>query len=297
MMTSAAESTAGPGAGAGRDVIDHLAGIAPGSRLAELRAQRPDVVRYAQGSYEALLEPADLAGVSRREREAVALRVAVLTPSPALVAWHSAPLQELAGEDLVRAVVEQGAEARASRRARRRSSDTPTSWRPRRVGHAGEYRGVEGGRPDPARHRDDLPVDRVREFPGARPGRAAPLRGGSMSTTKRFTQEVVKWQPWVETVDDVGATPEQAELVPRSRRTPIAGPTTRRWRTISPRFRSAPAFSTRSCTGHGGASRADREFATVVPFAHQRLRLLRLGPCAALLAIDQGYRARPATAR
>jgi CMD domain protein len=110
MMTSAAESTAGPGAGAGQDVIDQLAGIAPGSRLAELRAQRPDVVRYAQGSYEALLEPADLGGVSRREREAVALRVAVLTPSPALVAWHSARLQELAGEELVRAVVEQGAE-------------------------------------------------------------------------------------------------------------------------------------------------------------------------------------------
>lgn len=108
-MTGAAEST--PGATAGPDVIDQLAGIAPGSPLARLRALRPDVVRYAQGSYEALLEPADLAGVSRREREAVALRVAALTPSPALVAWHGERLRALEGADLVRAVVEDGAGA------------------------------------------------------------------------------------------------------------------------------------------------------------------------------------------
>lgn len=96
-MTSST-GTAAPGTAGTTDVIDQLAGIAPGSKLAELRAARPALVKATQGSHEALFEPDDLGGVSHRERDGLALRVAVLTPSPELVGWHR---QRLAaqGED------------------------------------------------------------------------------------------------------------------------------------------------------------------------------------------------------
>ena len=88
------------------DVINHLAGIAADSPLGQLRAQRPEVVRSAQGSYAALLEPDDPGGVRRNEREMIALRVAVLTPSPAVAAHHRARLHDLGASDAVIAAVE-----------------------------------------------------------------------------------------------------------------------------------------------------------------------------------------------
>src|SRR4051812_22337981 len=48
-----------------RDVIDEAAGLPPESPLAQLRRRRPDVVRHAQGSYEAVFEPADDGGIGR----------------------------------------------------------------------------------------------------------------------------------------------------------------------------------------------------------------------------------------
>lgn len=77
------------------DIIDKLAHIPSGSALAELRQQRPNITQYAQGSYLALLEPEEPAGVSRREREMIALRVAVLTRTAALRAWHRDRLHAL----------------------------------------------------------------------------------------------------------------------------------------------------------------------------------------------------------
>jgi CMD domain protein len=94
-----------PAGANGPDVVDALAGLAPDSPVARLRAQRPDVARYAQGSYAALLEPVDQAGVSQFEREAVALRVAVLTPHRAVADWHAARLRSLGeGEARIGAV-------------------------------------------------------------------------------------------------------------------------------------------------------------------------------------------------
>ena len=97
-MTSTTDTTIAPGTGANADVIDRLAGIAPGSKLAQLRAERPVLVAATQGSHQALFEPDDLGGVSHRERDGLALRIAVLTPSPELVAWHRERLQAQ-GED------------------------------------------------------------------------------------------------------------------------------------------------------------------------------------------------------
>jgi CMD domain protein len=77
------------------DVIDELAGSSGESALRRLRDQRPDVVRYAQGSYLALLEPEHPAGVSRAERELVALRVAVLERASELAERHRERLRAL----------------------------------------------------------------------------------------------------------------------------------------------------------------------------------------------------------
>src|SRR6266851_9517344 len=60
------------------DVIFHLAGIQPGSPLAELRAQRLEAANHAQGSYAALFDPEDVADLSMVERLATALRVATV---------------------------------------------------------------------------------------------------------------------------------------------------------------------------------------------------------------------------
>jgi uncharacterized protein YciW len=66
------------------DVMDTLAGITDGSPLAELRRQRPDVVRHMQGSDDAIFAPAHHGGLTRPEREAAALRVASMLRDTAL---------------------------------------------------------------------------------------------------------------------------------------------------------------------------------------------------------------------
>jgi alkylhydroperoxidase domain protein/CMD domain protein len=60
------------------DVISTLAGVAPESPLAALRAQRPEATEHAQGSYEALFDPAESTGLTPCERFAVALRVSTI---------------------------------------------------------------------------------------------------------------------------------------------------------------------------------------------------------------------------
>lgn len=69
------------------DVLDQLAGIGPTALLSGLRTQRADVARFAQGSYDALLDPPDPAGVSLVERGLIALHVAKISSS-ALLATH-----------------------------------------------------------------------------------------------------------------------------------------------------------------------------------------------------------------
>ena len=84
------------------------------------------------------------------------------------------------------------------------------------------------------------------------------------SGERRFTQEVVRWRPWVETVDDVGPTEEQAALVQKVAPNPDSRPY------YAALAHDIPALSERTglfnaiMYGHGGATRADREFSTVV---------------------------------
>jgi CMD domain protein len=91
------------------DVVDTIAGLEPGSRLAELRRRRGEVFRHAQGSHDVLLLPADPGDVSRAERAAIALRVALAAKDEKLAAHYRMLLRQAGGEALIAAVEHPGA--------------------------------------------------------------------------------------------------------------------------------------------------------------------------------------------
>ncbi len=74
------------------DVIDTLAGIAPGSPLDAVRAQRPQARLHAQASYDSLFQPVDDADASRVERLAIACFVAGLHGRPEMEAFYGTGL-------------------------------------------------------------------------------------------------------------------------------------------------------------------------------------------------------------
>ncbi|MBV9861077.1 MAG: CMD domain protein [Alphaproteobacteria bacterium] len=74
------------------DVLDTLAGIAPGSPLDLLRRRKPVTRENAQASFLALFAPADPGGVSVLERAAVAAFVAGIHDDPAARDFYGAML-------------------------------------------------------------------------------------------------------------------------------------------------------------------------------------------------------------
>ena len=76
----------------GADLLNAIIGAPPGSPLAALRAQRPDILRHTQGSHDVLLSPDDPGGLSLAERALVARRVAELEEHAALTAHYEALL-------------------------------------------------------------------------------------------------------------------------------------------------------------------------------------------------------------
>src|SRR5947209_19672269 len=91
------------------DVMDTLANLQPGSPVAELRRQRPEVVKHLQGSDDAIFSPADDGGMTRAERAAAALRVATLLRDPALTEHYRRRLAALDSEGTLARTVEGGA--------------------------------------------------------------------------------------------------------------------------------------------------------------------------------------------
>ncbi len=73
------------------DLVDRVAGLAPGSATHTLRHARDKVAVATQGSYDGLFDPA-LEGISVVERLLVALYATRLTPAPALVEHYRAEL-------------------------------------------------------------------------------------------------------------------------------------------------------------------------------------------------------------
>ena len=105
MTTESAAAT--PNTTNDQNLLNRWAGIRPDSPLARLRAERADVSGAAQRSYQVLLEPDDPGGVSRAEREMIALRVAVLTPCAPLIIWHRQRLRDQGASDETIASIEQ----------------------------------------------------------------------------------------------------------------------------------------------------------------------------------------------
>jgi CMD domain protein len=74
------------------DVIDTLAGIAAGSRLDAVRAQRPQARLHAQASYDSLFKPLSEDDAGKLERFAIACFVAGLHGRPETEAFYGAGL-------------------------------------------------------------------------------------------------------------------------------------------------------------------------------------------------------------
>jgi len=76
------------------DIVDELAGLTANAPLAQLRRQRPDVVRHLQGSDEAIFSPRNDGGLSAAERAAAGLRIAVLLRDARLEKHYRARLRQ-----------------------------------------------------------------------------------------------------------------------------------------------------------------------------------------------------------
>ena len=85
-----------------------------------------------------------------------------------------------------------------------------------------------------------------------------------MSTAERppFTLDVLRWRPWLETVDDVGATPEQAAVVGQVAPSPESRPYYATLAHDLPALRERTALFNAIMYGPRGARRADRELAS-----------------------------------
>jgi uncharacterized protein YciW len=79
----------------GNDVMDQLAGLAPGSALTELRRRRPDVVAHIEASDKAIFAPQDDGGLGVAERAALALRIAILLRDAGLERHYRARAEAL----------------------------------------------------------------------------------------------------------------------------------------------------------------------------------------------------------
>ena len=95
------------------DLIDTLAGIAPGSLLDAVRARRPAARLHAEASHRSLLQPEEPGDVSRAERFAVATYVSGLHQAPEASAHYAAGLREQGGTALAEAVARAAAETLA----------------------------------------------------------------------------------------------------------------------------------------------------------------------------------------
>lgn len=88
-MTTPSDPAAAPSTSTDTvDVFEAIAPVAAGSAVAALRARRPDLTRFSRASYESLLEPGSVQGLTLRERHLVALRIALADRDDRLAAWY-----------------------------------------------------------------------------------------------------------------------------------------------------------------------------------------------------------------
>ena len=95
------------------DVIDELVGIAPGSRLDAIRAERPQARENAQASYDALFNPSEPGDMTLAERFAVAAFVAGLHERPRIRDFYAVRLAAQGDAAVASAVHDMAAAGRA----------------------------------------------------------------------------------------------------------------------------------------------------------------------------------------
>jgi CMD domain protein len=89
------------------DIIDTLAGIAPGSHLDSIRrTRRPTAREHAQKSYDSLFTPVDYGGFGPLERFAIAVFVAGLHGQDAIKGFYVEKLRSSAATDATRAALD-----------------------------------------------------------------------------------------------------------------------------------------------------------------------------------------------
>jgi uncharacterized peroxidase-related enzyme len=81
----------------------------------------------------------------------------------------------------------------------------------------------------------------------------------------RFTMDTLRWRPWLATVDEVGASPEQTALVAEVAPSLDSRPYYAVLAHDPPALRERTALFNAIMYGPGGLRRAERELATVVP--------------------------------
>ncbi|MFN0148967.1 MAG: alkylhydroperoxidase domain protein [Dehalococcoidia bacterium] len=254
------------------DVINALLGIAEGSTLAVLRAQRPAATEHTQGSYRALFGDERATAVSPVERLGAALRVAVLHGEAAFIEHFTGLLEGSEGRPGVVAAARSGEYAALPRRlaATLRHVDLLV-LNPAAATPADLARLTAAGLSTP----EIVTVSQVIAFTSYHVRvyvGLALLRGddrvppdcnlGPMTAREHgFTQEQVAWKPWLTPFDAADATEEQRAVLP--------GP-----RLDSPYFRllalDPAVLRERTATDNGifytdsGLPRAERELAAAV---------------------------------
>ncbi len=232
------------------DLLDELAGIAPGSKLDALRALRPDIRAASAASEAAIFEaPSDL---TEGERHAVALHVAALHESVELAEHH----RRLAGDShrlpamLAHAKLLTLHPEQASQTAIGELSElTPVeivmlsqliayiAWQARALHGLKLLDGIEAAPATPA----------------------TPTPGGTADFG--FTMDTLEWKSWVPVLDTATATPDQLKVLdeshPKARTSPyylllVQEPEVLRQR--------SKLFNT-VMYGPRGAARAERELA------------------------------------
>lgn len=271
------------------DIISALAGVAPGSPLAELRAERPEATEHAQGSYTALFDPEEPVGLSPVERFAIAVRVATIHEATEAIEHYTARLIASGPTPEIVTAAKSYSQVSASVPARLRAalkhaellSRHPidaTSDHLQLLADAGlatveivvlsqiiafvsfQVRVITtlkllGGTSGPL---SDIPAGAPAVAASGTLPPAVIVRPGPLASPPVFTRAQLEWTPWLVPLDMADASPKQVAALEGRRGN-------------SPYFRllglDADVLTERTATDlgifytHGGAPRAERELA------------------------------------
>jgi alkylhydroperoxidase domain protein/CMD domain protein len=265
--------TASPHVAAG-DILNTLLGIDEGSALVQLRLQRPEATGHMQGSYGALFSDTSATAVSRTERLATALRVAVLHEEPAFVEHYTTLLlaTDSAAAGLIADVLTGPAAAGLPVRLQAMLTHAdllvvrPAAATPAALASL-QQAGLSAPEIVTISQLIAFTAFHIRVFVGLallggteRPAPATRL-GPRDAPNTGFTQDELGWAPWIEPFAAADATDEQRAVLPGQR-------------LDSPYFRllalDPAVLGERTATDmgifytHGGLPRPERELSAAV---------------------------------